>query len=139
MQKFICQQCGKEFDDYPSNNPKYCSRECSGLANRKSRPLCKVCGKPVRRMRNVYCSRSCRNKDLGFQERGITSYSGLYWKLQQMYPNPEPCAICGNMGQHRHHPDYDKPFDIVWLCESCHHKLHPRNRKDRTKEISILT
>ena len=105
---------------------------------RKQRPLCKVCGQPVRSMRNTYCSRSCRNKDLGYQQRGITSYSGLYWKLQRMYPDPEPCAMCGAPGEHRHHPDYSKPFEIVWLCESCHHSIHPRNRKDRTTPIHIL-
>src|SRR5688572_6263292 len=89
----------------------------------KQRPGCKLCGQPVRLMRNTYCGRSCRNKDLGFQERGITSYSGLYWKLQRLYPNPEPCK-CGAMGQHRHHPDYSKPLEIVWLCAPCHRREH---------------
>ena len=32
-----------------------------------------------------------------------------------MYPIPEPCAVCGADGQHRHHPDYTKPFEIVEL------------------------
>jgi len=53
-------------------------------SKRKRRPACKVCGKPVSRMCNIYCSRTCKNKELGFQPRGITSYSGLYWKLQKI-------------------------------------------------------
>ena len=130
-----CPNCGKVFWEYPSNHRKHCSGKCYWEAKRKERPRCKVCGKPVRLMRNTYCSRSCRSKDIGLQPRGITSYSGLYCKLQQLYPTPEPCVMCGKMGEHRHHPDYHKPFDIVWLCESCHHKLHPRNRKVRTVQI----
>ena len=26
--------------------------------------------------------------------------------------------------QHRHHPDYSKPFDIFLMCPSCHLKEH---------------
>lgn len=36
-----------------------------------------------------------------------------------------PCYFCG--GVHRlqaHHEDYDHPLDVVWLCASCHGKLH---------------
>lgn len=58
---------------------------------------------------------------------------------KKMYPIPEPCAICGKDGQHRHHPDYSKPFEIVWLCESCHHKLHSGKHRVRPKEIHIYT
>src|SRR5664280_2931354 len=135
--QFVCQQCGRAFEDYPSESRKYCSKRCADEARRTVRPKCKVCGKPVRLMRNIYCSRSCRNKDLGFQRADVTSYSGLYRRVHELYPNPEPCAICGAPGKHRHHPDYRKPFDIVWLCESCHHKLHPRNKKVRTEPVSI--
>ena len=138
----ICANCGEEFWEYESNHRKYCSEKCSRLASRTARPSCKVCGKPVRLMRNIYCSKSCSNigKPKGCAiPSEITSYAGLYWKLQKMYPTPEPCQLCGADGQHRHHPDYDKPYEIVWLCESCHHKLHPRNRKVRTKKIRLHT
>ena len=135
--EITCAGCGKVFWEFPSNHRKYCSTECYGKSKRTERSKCKVCVKPVRRMRNTYCSRSCRNKELGFQQRGIASYSGLYWQLQKLYPNPEPCVLCGKRGEHRHHPDYNRPFDIVWLCESCHHKLHPKNRKVRTEPLFL--
>lgn len=36
-----------------------------------------------------------------------------------------PCKICGvSQGIHGHHPDYTKPFQVVWLCPIHHKELH---------------
>jgi hypothetical protein len=38
---------------------------------------------------------------------------------------PSVCSECGKHAQiHAHHPDYDKPLDVIWLCGSCHNRLH---------------
>jgi hypothetical protein len=38
------------------------------------------------------------------------------------------CFFCG-AGERlqAHHPDYSKPFDVFWLCSTCHGKLHTVN------------
>ena len=42
----------------------------------------------------------------------------------------QPCSVCASPESvHRHHPDYTKPLDIVYLCRTCH-AVHHR------KEIS---
>lgn len=35
-----------------------------------------------------------------------------------------PCSICSNQKSVAHHEDYDKPLDVVWLCQPCHVNHH---------------
>lgn len=38
---------------------------------------------------------------------------------------PNACSQCGKTCKpEAHHPDYSKPFDVIWLCRSCHCRLH---------------
>lgn len=36
----------------------------------------------------------------------------------------DPCHICGNLKVEGHHPDYDRPLDVVWLCSTHHKQTH---------------
>lgn len=36
----------------------------------------------------------------------------------------QPCKICGHAEVEGHHPDYSKPYDVIWLCRPHHHELH---------------
>lgn len=38
--------------------------------------------------------------------------------------NPEPCRVCGNSHAEMHHPDYELPRSVVWLCRRCHLDWH---------------
>lgn len=40
--------------------------------------------------------------------------------------SPEPCEICGAEKAEAHHPDYDRPGDVQWLCRKHHQQLHSR-------------
>lgn len=37
---------------------------------------------------------------------------------------PGPCEICGTKKVDGHHEDYNRPYDVKWLCRSCHLALH---------------
>jgi len=41
----------------------------------------------------------------------------------------EHCGVRGNFQDGRtaiqaHHPDYNDPLQVMWLCQKCHHKWH---------------
>lgn len=36
----------------------------------------------------------------------------------------KPCERCGNQKSLAHHEDYDKPLDVMWLCQPCHKVRH---------------
>lgn len=38
------------------------------------------------------------------------------------------CFVCGKKAE-AHHPDYDRPLDVIWLCPSHHKQLHAEARK----------
>ena len=42
-----------------------------------------------------------------------------------------PCIRCGETKSLAHHEDYDKPLEVMWLCQPCH--------KQRHKELSMLS
>lgn len=55
------------------------------------------------------------------------------------------CAWCAaeNVPTDGHHPDYNRPLMVVWLCEPCHHAHHKAYRGERdiakglTSEIAV--
>jgi hypothetical protein len=40
----------------------------------------------------------------------------------------EACKVCGNPETEAHHPDYDKPMAVDWLCRPHHKAEHKRLR-----------
>jgi phosphotransacetylase len=40
-------------------------------------------------------------------------------KIQKLH-----CMVCGSVDVEGHHPDYDRPLDVVWLCAEHHRQTH---------------
>lgn len=36
----------------------------------------------------------------------------------------QPCVYCGEKKAQKHHPDYTKPLEVIWLCSIHHKQLH---------------
>jgi len=51
-------------------------------------------------------------------------------KTYKAHPVRKECSIsgCTVLGQ-RHHPDYSKPTEIVWLCRKHHEQLHHKDER----------
>ena len=53
-----------------------------------------------------------------------------HWKLRQAVRSgkilrPTKCSKCGKRCRpHGHHPNYDKPLEVKWLCVGCHKFEH---------------
>jgi len=186
MQTYICVNCGKKFEDYPSNrrkgkNGNSCSRKCKGeyqtkLANDRAqikitsvcvdcnqeKPVgdfykdshcrangyiqysCKECVKEQRKVYYDQNSDAVRKRVARYQElhpgrlyHGPTSNRShrlLNYAIEKgRMEKPTECSECGKDGRlHAHHPNgYDDPYDVVWLCPSCHHAAHGRGPKAR--------
>lgn len=41
-----------------------------------------------------------------------------------------PCIRCGETKSLAHHEDYDKPLDVMWLCQPCHKQRHKELREE---------
>ena len=41
----------------------------------------------------------------------------------------QPCVRCGEVKSLAHHEDYDKPLDVMWLCQPCHKQRHKELKK----------
>ena len=74
-----------------------------------------------------YC-RPCHNwrkshplNDLQRKKDNARSYAGVYKRRGKLIE--EPCS-CGAGGAEMHHPDYDKPLIVIWMCRACHLQHH---------------
>jgi hypothetical protein len=56
------------------------------------------------------------------------SYANVY--QQRGWLIPEPCRRCGKPETQKHHPDYDRPLEVEWLCVPCHQTLHREEKRN---------
>lgn len=70
-------------------------------------------------------------KDIIFRKERLYKYYdrfnyNIYKKaLRRKQLIPKPCTVCGTTKDIcGHHYNYKHPFKVIWLCNSCHIKLH---------------
>jgi len=47
--------------------------------------------------------------------------------IEQGLLTQQPCEICGEQKTVAHHDDYNKPYDVRWLCKKHHFEWHSKN------------
>lgn len=102
--KKICKGCGNEFE-HKYDNTEYCGHGCYRRTDEQKR--------------KVYLA--VKKYRAGNREH-IRERDNLGRRTRRRFKDKEVCAIpkCNRVGE-THHPDYDKPYEIVWLCKK-HHK-----------------
>lgn len=124
-----CKQCNttKAGADFYACNKSRC-KECIKASVRTNR-LGKIdyyrqydrqrAAQPHRRANNFAQSQAWRNE---FPNRrraqGLVAHALRSGKLKK-----QPCWVCG-CNAVAHHPDYDRPLDVVWLCQPHHKQAH---------------
>lgn len=61
-------------------------------------------------------------------KRRMQCHSAVARALMKGVVVPTPCFVCGNERTVAHHPSYDLPLDVVWLCQAHHVQLHVEHR-----------
>lgn len=73
--------------------------------------------------RDKYYRNRLKNSIRTFAYKAIKIPTGTICKICHINP-----AVC------RHHPDYNKPLEVLLLCKDCHYKIH---RMDKERGIDM--
>lgn len=130
----ICKSCSedKSIDDYYTSNKKTC-KECI-----KSRAINNRLNK-IEYYRSYDKARASQPKRKANAIKVINAWKAQFpnrRKAQIILGNAvrdgriekQPCFICGEKSE-AHHPDYDRPLDVVWLCPAHHKQVHAMAKK----------
>jgi len=138
-----CTRCKTEFNPTAGQIKKcwwYCA-QCRSVANRESRERRRAAGTyaPAGHTKEYYHRADVRAKKTvrdrirsrkRWEDPLERSKKLARRRLQRAVENglitPLPCAECGEKRTEAHHPDYAKALEVVWLCVSCHRRVHGR-------------
>lgn len=63
--------------------------------------------------------------------KAVWAQHSLRSALKRGLLEPKPCEVCGSTQVDAHHPDYDRPMEVQWLCRLHHRQLHAEERRKR--------
>lgn len=89
--------------------------------------------RPERVKKNLEVSRAWRKAD----KRRQVAHSAVSRAIRAGKLSPEVCARCGNEKSVAHHEDYDKPLEVIWLCQPCHKQRHKEIDEERGEKNKI--
>lgn len=115
-----CDRCGAIYEALGRylrrNQARFCSKSCGMRGNkRRSEYVAEHGFKSADRRRQLAdpVKEACRRK--------------TRWALKCGKLCRQPCRDCGADKAQAHHPDYSKPYDIIWLCQRHHRQEHANN------------
>ena len=67
---------------------------------------------------------SYRRRRLKEDPKKVTARKLANQAARRGYITKAPCEICGAAKVEAHHDDYDKPYEVRWLCIKHHREVH---------------
>ena len=61
--------------------------------------------------------------------RRNVAHTQVYQAIRKGNLVRQPCIRCGEVKSLAHHEDYDKPLEVMWLCQPCHKQRHKELRE----------
>jgi hypothetical protein len=109
MGENICDICGTIFmarlDRIEKGKARYCSQICW------HKILSKLGGVAMRKRYPILAASNLR-------------FAPTARKIAEKELPDKPCEICGNPKVDKHHDDYAKPLEVMWLCRRHHIQRH---------------
>ena len=59
------------------------------------------------------------------------AHSALRSALRRGLVQRLPCKVCGDKKSQGHHPNYNRPADVIWLCAKHHKEAHKEARNEQ--------
>lgn len=112
-----CSECGTAVGPEYFNLSRH--SRCADCKSRRDRASNST---PERRAKEVARQRAKDSTPEGRKKkraRCAASYRVRSGKLMK-----QPCAVCLSPRAEKHHPDYGKPLDVIWLCRKHHAQAH---------------
>ena len=111
-----CKECNK--NDVTANRNKNIE---------KIRAYDRARGKISERIKaNTETSRAWREED----KRRSRAHSAVSRAIRSGELVRQPCCRCGKEKSIAHHEDYDKPLEVMWLCQPCHKQRHKELKEE---------
>lgn len=86
---------------------------------------------PERIKSTILATKKWRHED----KKRASAHNKVFRAIQKGLLIPKSCEKCNSEKTIAHHEDYDKPLEVVWLCQPCHKQRH---REIFLKEIGFF-
>ena len=122
----MCKLCLKQYYHLNKEKITQCHKQYRQLNKEKIKQYYQINREEIKEYQKQYQKQYYRRnpeKNKARQKLNRAVRSGKVHK-------PVFCSSCdSDKHLEAHHTDYTKPFDVLWLCRSCHRELHSKIRE----------
>ncbi len=125
-----CEHCGSGFRT-PYSFKRFCSYKCAddsynvSDAGRKAQARYRASGKKTKTEEAWRRSDEYKEARKGWDKKWMdANREKVDAHIKARGVPLEPCVVCGDEKSQRHHPDYSKPLEVVFLCDKHHKEEH---------------